>query len=421
MRGIALIGLLLAAILAQCQAGPLMRKELYPAPTGLDLSWQPQARAAPTEAITPEPISQHNITVSGQSAGASQAIQHLFAFSASVEGAAILAGSPYGCGNLPLKRMDECYGYAPYGYGDPDGMESQKQMVAYVRQHYKAGRIDDPANLWETPVLLFSGANDYEVYTKVMRSVKTQLSAFVSPKKIKAVFDTKAGHVWSVDHGHCGCGVCHYGYGDNYGYGYGADAVHGKQHGKHCCDVNNCEYDLSGDMLKMFYGPLKPRVKAQPRLHWVQQEPYVPRPANATTAEKDAAVKHSLVARWAILYVPEACKGRVHACRVHVNYHGCQANRWQDRLIWVKNININEYAEANDIIVVYPQEKGDKMTGKGCWNWISKKDDRNFDTKQSKQLRMVMNMVANLTEAVAHARVMHASKYPMIPGMVEDF
>ena len=43
-----------------------------------------------------QPSVRHRVSVSGQSAGGSMAVQHLFAFSSSVDGAAVAAGSPYG-------------------------------------------------------------------------------------------------------------------------------------------------------------------------------------------------------------------------------------------------------------------------------------------------------------------------------------
>ena len=44
-------------------------------------------------------------SVSGQSAGGSMSIQHLVAFSSKVDGCAIAAGSPYGCGSLPYNCL----------------------------------------------------------------------------------------------------------------------------------------------------------------------------------------------------------------------------------------------------------------------------------------------------------------------------
>ena len=163
--------------------------------------------------------SSRRITVSGQSAGASIAIQReehitynmheaqfhlpsfltalvptccadLFAFSGSVDGAAIAAGSPFGCGAQNLHGW-KCY----YGWLDIDS------SVRYVHRRHQQRLIDDPANLKDIPVHLFSGKLDFVVLTGVMRSVQLQLERFVNPKRISASYNTSASHVWSVDHG----------------------------------------------------------------------------------------------------------------------------------------------------------------------------------------------------------------------------
>ena len=74
-------------------------------------------------------MAQRTVTVSGQSAGASTALQHLFAFSSSVEGAAIAAGSPYGCGAQPLHGWTCYYG----GLDIPSG-------VRYTRRRFHQRR-----------------------------------------------------------------------------------------------------------------------------------------------------------------------------------------------------------------------------------------------------------------------------------------
>ena len=113
------------------------------------------------------------------------------------------------------------------------------------------------------------------------------------------------------------------------------------------------------------------------------------------------------------MYVPTGCKGaRLQACRVHVNYHGCTDKSWPDRLVWVNNIDLNEYAEANDIIVVYPQAAGSVSSGVGCWNWASYEDDPLFDTQHGVQLQTVVKLVDNLGDALVDSQA--ALDYP--PG-----
>lgn len=296
------------------------------------------------------------------------AMQHLFAFSGSVQGAGIAAGSPFGCGAFKrghLKHGAKCY------YGG----SNISQIIQYARQLFKKGLIDDPSNLWSTPVVVFNGKLDWEVYTGVSRDIVKQLKEFVQPSKLESNLGTKASHVWSLDHGKCKCGACSV-------WGSGL-----------CCDVNNCGYDLTGDILRRSYGSLKPRAEATQAYSWIRQDQYMP--------EKSSSWSQARLEKWAAVYVPTGCQKNTAACRVHINYHGCIANTWKKRRLWINNLDLNEYGEANNIIVLYPQAQGDHLVGEGCWNWGFAEDDRLYDTRESVQLRTVVNIVAHLEEALA--------------------
>lgn len=96
-------------------------------------------------------------------------------------------------------------------------------------------------------------------------------------------------------------------------------------------------------------------------------------------------------------------------CRA-VNYHGCTPNphnqsnhadsSWSERLLWVRSIDLNNYAEANELLVVYPQAAGSATSGEGCFNWASYEDDPLFDTRLGVQLNTVLNMLADLPNAL---------------------
>ena len=70
----------------------------------------------------------------------------------------------------------------------------------------------------------------------------------------------------------------------------------------------------------------------------------------------DEATKghHSHLMKWGIFYVPTNCESEPSKCKVHINYHGCMYKIWSRREKWANLININEYAESNDIVVFYP-------------------------------------------------------------------
>jgi len=268
------------------------------------------------------------------------------------------------CGALP-ERGQRCY----YGPADVAG------SIEYVHWRQWQNEIDDPSNLRNTPVLLFNGRNDYEVYTEVMKDTLRQLRVFVAPERLAARFGTGAAHVWSLDHGSCRCGAC-------------SMFVASLE----CCDVNNCKYDLSGDMLTHTYGPLMPRKAAKPWLRVVDQWRYMPRSGSWRSAGLE---------RWGLAYVPAGCEGATQSCHVHIHYHGCLRRDWYRRFLWVSSLDLNEYGEANDIVIVYPQAAGDSTAGVGCWNWGFAKDDPVFDTRGSVQLRTVARLLDDLDAALA--------------------
>merc|ERR1712183_49497 len=102
-----------------------------------------------------------------------------------------------------------------------------------------------------------------------------------------------------------------------------------------------------------------------------------------------------------IVYVPTGCEGSaINDCKVHVNYHGCINKVWERRKRWANNIDLNEYGEANNIVIYYPQAAGDRRSGVGCWSWSDYRNDPYFDTRKGVQLATVMAVVNDLANAL---------------------
>ena len=264
------------------------------------------------------------LSVSGQSAGGSMAIQHLFAFSSLVDGAAIAAGSPYGCGSLE-DSDDSCM----------SGPTHMPDLLNYVKKRELSRKIDLTDHLRRTPVVLYSGKSDKMVYKKVMLDTERQLKYFVDADKLVTEFNTWGGHVWPIDHGRCACGTCPYG-------GFAL---------LECCNVNNCALDLSGELLRATYPRVRPRVRTNDRLYWIDQWKYFPDPGKPPAFPRT-------VMQWMVAYVATGCESAPSTCRIHINYHGCVAPSWPARLNWVSHLDLNEYAEANRMVVLYPQSQG---------------------------------------------------------------
>ena len=164
------------------------------------------------------------VSVSGQSAGASMAIQHLVAFSEHVDGAALAGGSPYGCGGLRWSNLVRNRQLLPLPWrvaplslslslththmhiheAEPPCLARATQVcmygganvhksIKYLRDRFQQGLIDDPKNLKRTPVVLFNGKRDDVVWKSEMKETREQLKEFIDSDKLIVNFDTEAG------------------------------------------------------------------------------------------------------------------------------------------------------------------------------------------------------------------------------------
>lgn len=56
-------------------------------------------------------------------------------------------------------------------------------------------------------------------------------------------------------------------------------------------------------------------------------------------------------------------------CALHVAFHGCEQTLGDIGSDFVENAGYNSWAEANNIIILYPQAKDNPLNPKGCWDW----------------------------------------------------
>ena len=148
-------------------------------------------------------IDEASISLSGISSGAFMAQQFHVIHSGNVMGVGIIAGGPYRCaeGRYFWSRFDAtglfaatsvCSNTNPFWFfqGPPDVQFS----IRSTREHAKANTIDDPANLRDDRIWLFSGANDDAAPTAVMDTVETYHGAFTDPGNIAFDQDNEANH-----------------------------------------------------------------------------------------------------------------------------------------------------------------------------------------------------------------------------------
>ncbi|CAF1620978.1 unnamed protein product, partial [Adineta ricciae] len=111
-----------------------------------------------------------DVTVSGLSSGAAMATQLHFAFSKDISGAGVLAGPPYYCGGNGMTVALCMSGPALY--------VSVSVLQSKINSYKSAGSIDDPANIANDPVYVFSGKYDTVAYPGVVKLNKDLYARF---------------------------------------------------------------------------------------------------------------------------------------------------------------------------------------------------------------------------------------------------
>ena len=307
------------------------------------------------ESLPPLRLDPASLTVSGVSAGGYMAVQYHVAYSGGVAGAGIVAAGPWYCAQESVARA---LGACMQGDTPPD----VDVLVADARLAAERGAIDDLAGLAADRVWVFHGSKDANVGRPVTDALVAFYRAFVPAGSIRYETAVPAAHGFpTLDEGIA-------------------------------CDMasepwlNDCDYDAAGHLLEQLYGQLKPRGKAAgDRLHAFDQRRYA-----APGAE-------SSLEPFGFVYVPKRCKEGAQ-CRIHVAFHGCRQSTSFVGHAFVMNAGYNEWAESNDIVVLYPQVARSvlaPLNPQGCWDWWGY-TGANYATRDGPQLASVRHMLEAL-------------------------
>ncbi|MFK4065729.1 PHB depolymerase family esterase [Streptomyces sp. NPDC029674] len=302
--------------------------------------------------------------VSGVSSGGYLADQLHVAHSAVFEGAGIFSAGAYDCAQGSVNTAL----YACMDTFMP--RRSPAQLEQLTRERAAAGRVDPVANLSGDPVWLFHGGSD----RTVDRPVNDDLARYHRDFGANVSYDTSsaAGHAWVSPLGQVPCATTASPY------------------------LNNCGTDPQRAMLSHLFGaPVAPATSAplDGTLTRFDQNRHVPGGnAAAVSMGKDG-----------FAYVPKACApvpaGADGPCRLMVALHGCQQTYGQIGDTFMRQAHLNEYADTNRMIVLYPQATTSLDNPRGCWNWWGYGGDTKYAEKGGKQITAIMNMVRQLGDA----------------------
>lgn len=304
------------------------------------------------------------LSVSGLSSGAYMAVQFEVAYSASVIGAGIVAGGPYSCsrGNLSVAMtVCSCTTGTPWCSVAP-GRTNVPELVRLTRRYAERGRIDAASNLARHRVWLFSGLLDSVVPMAVMNDLQAYYKHYIPPGNIRYRKDVRAEHAMPSDSFGNRC--------DQLGAPY----------------ISDCDVDGAGELLQWIYGPLARKASdaAAGRFVEFDQAEFLPDPTRHGMAPTG----------W--LYVPPGCEGSGAGCKLHVAFHGCKQTSALVKEAWVRHAGYNGWADANRIVVLYPQAAplGFKNPN-SCWDWFNY-DDPDFAVKSGRQMGAVKRMTERL-------------------------
>eukprot|EP01038_Epipyxis_sp_PR26KG_P005903 gene5903-8143_t len=300
-----------------------------------------------------EKYSISDVTVSGLSSGAYMAVQMHIAYSAIVNGSAIFAGGPFYCaeGNL-IYAEEKCMDIAM-------GKPNTNQLISLTYTDASIGKIDNPKNLIDDKVFIFSGDGDTVVKTPVVQALRDYYLAFVDAGNLVTDFNTPAEHCMpTLD------------------YGEQCTTLKSPYIGK-------CNYDGAKMAFTTLFGDdLNPRTTAiSSNLKVFTQTSYIPTSKSSLGSE-------------GYIYVPTSCAAGA-KCRLHISFHGCQQTLDQIGNAYAAHSGYNEWAESNNIIVLYPYAVVSTFPSNpnGCWDWWAY-TGTDYGVQSGVQMKFVRNLIA---------------------------
>lgn len=170
------------------------------------------------------------------------------------------------------------------------------------------------------------------------------------------------------------------------------------------------------------------------RCRWLQERLFAFSQSEVFGGDPNAVIDNYMADK-GYIFIPEQCRDGETVCRLHIAFHGCRQGYgfsgvdtvhplyggltgWTH---FIENAGYNEWADTNNIVVLYPQARprelafqvienpGDPMGAlrnsnpQGCWDFWGY-TDQNYATKGGRQISAVWRMVEALVPGGAIRR-----------------
>ena len=311
-----------------------------------------------TSALSSEPAQSLNIdtdrvTVSGISAGGQMAQQLHISYSDLFSGAGIIASGPFGCADGSLATaMARCM-------GKTDGPMPVAELIDGINNAQEQGLVADTKNLADDPVWIFHGTLDPTVAAEVNDATVALYAGFIPDSQVVYVNDFAAIHNFPA-----------------------------RGHGSACTAmeppfVGDCDYDAAGEILQHMYSGLESPVSdSETALQTVSLQ-----------GAADAGLSET-----AYLFVPPACAEGEQTCALHLVLHGCAQSAVTVSTGFIEQSGYLSWAEANDIVLAFPQVAPATLNPYACWDWWGY-TGADYRWRNGKQMLVVTDWIRQLSSA----------------------
>lgn len=296
-------------------------------------------------------IDPKQITVSGISSGAFMASQLGVAYSKTISGYGSIAGGIYWCAEGNKDRATgDCM-------KNPAALNSDR-FIDKAKALASSGEIDPLDNLKKQKVFIFAGTKDTVIKPIASDKLYEFVTQFTTPNLVKYEKTVPAAHGFpTIDYGSsCGLGFLPW--------------------------ILKCNYDGAGEILSVMYDGLNPKTNVSENNLIAYDQ-----------SEFGGAATPLFENGW--VYVPMNCqKGQ--KCKLHVALHGCQQSPDYVQDQFAKHAGFNEWAESNDIVILYPQSaKLSPDNPFACWDWYGF-TGQSYMTKSGSQMKAIKAMIDRL-------------------------
>ncbi|WP_320172508.1 PHB depolymerase family esterase [Maridesulfovibrio sp.] len=293
-------------------------------------------------------INQKKISVSGISAGAYMAEQLQIVFSKIFSGVGVVSGGFYGCAQ---DGLDGALKYCMPGKQLEDRYTKSLQLTKKLANK---GLIDNTCHLKQDKIVIIYGSDDNVVNPKSSQYTKRYYEHFCDRSNISIIKIDGMKHGMSTLQGPLQCGKI------------GSPFLY------------KCGIDSAKIILSTIYGDVKSGKPNMNNLYRFDQKKY----SNSNSFDD-----------FGYVYVPKQCLSG--NCSLHIVLHGCKQGKEFVGEDFIQYSGFLKYAERNNLILLFPQNKSSKVNPSGCWDWWGYTGS-DFYNKKATQLNGIKGMVEDM-------------------------